>query len=57
MASLKAIVLAGPNPVVDQIGHWRIVDLCRYVEERRDVSYSETGMLRKRGADHTVWPG
>jgi transposase len=46
MASLKAIVLAGPNPVVDQIGRWRIVDLCRYVEERWDVSYSETGMLR-----------
>ena len=32
MASLKAIVLAGPNPAVDQIGRWRIVDLCRYVE-------------------------
>ena len=46
MASLKAIVLAGPNPAVDQIGRWRIVDLCRYVEERWDVSYSETGMLR-----------
>jgi transposase len=46
MASLKAIVLAGPNPVVDQIGRWRIVDLCRYVEERWEVSYSETGMLR-----------
>jgi transposase len=46
MASLKAIVLAGPNPTVDQIGRWRIVDLCRYVEERWDVSYSETGMLR-----------
>lgn len=45
MASLKAIVLAGPDPA-DQIGRWRIVDLCRYVEERWDVSYSETGMLR-----------
>ena len=31
---------------VDQVGRWRIVDLCRYVEERWDVSYSETGMLR-----------
>jgi len=46
MASLKAMVLAGPDPAVDQVGRWRVVDLCRYVEERWDVSYSETGMLR-----------
>ncbi len=45
MASLKA-VLAGPDPAADQVGRWRSVDLCRYVEERGDVSYSETGMLR-----------
>src|SRR5215469_17935048 len=46
MASLKAIVLAGPDPAADQVGRWRIVDLCRYVEKRWQVSYSETGMLR-----------
>ena len=46
MASLKAIVLAGRDPGVDQIGRWRVVDLCRYVEERWEISYSETGMLR-----------
>ena len=46
MASLKAIVLAGPDPAVDRIGRSRIVDLCRYVEERWEVRYSETGMLR-----------
>jgi hypothetical protein len=46
MASLKAVVLAGPDPAVDQIGRWWIVDLCRYVEERWEVSCSETGMLR-----------
>ena len=46
MASLKAVVLAGPDPGVDRIGRWRFVDLCRYVEERWEVSYSETGMLR-----------
>ena len=47
MASLKAIVLAGPDPAKHQVGRWRIVDLCRYVEERWAVSYeSETGMLR-----------
>jgi transposase len=46
MASLKAIVLAGPDPATDQTGRWRVVDLCRYVAQRWDVSYSETGMLR-----------
>jgi transposase len=46
MASLKAIVLRGPNPAVDGVERWRIVDLCRVAEERWDVTYSETGMLR-----------
>ena len=46
MAALKAVVLAGPDPVVDKVARWRIVDLCRWVEERWGVSYSETGMLR-----------
>jgi hypothetical protein len=31
---MKAIVLAGPDPAADKIGRWRVVDLCRYVEER-----------------------
>jgi transposase len=46
MAALKAVVLAGPDPAVDKVARWRIVDLCRWVEERWGVSYSETGMLR-----------
>ena len=46
MASLKWIVLRGPDPAVDRVGRWRIVDLCRVVEERWGVIYSETGMLR-----------
>jgi transposase len=46
MAALKAVVLAGPDPAVDKIARWRIVDLCRWVEERWGVSYSDTGMLR-----------
>ena len=46
MAALKAVVLAGPDPAVDKIGRWRIVDLRRWVEERWGISYSETGMLR-----------
>src|SRR5712691_2173870 len=51
MASLKAIVLRGPEPAVDQVERWRIVDLCRVVEERWGVVYSETGML-PLGLDH-----
>ena len=46
MAALKAVVLAGPDPAVDGVVRWRIVDLCRWVTERWGVSYSETGMLR-----------
>ena len=46
MASLKAIVLRGPNPAVDGVERWRVVDLCRVAEERWGVVYSETGMLR-----------
>jgi putative transposase len=46
MATLKAVVLAGPDPAVDKIARWRIVDLCRWVKGRWGVSYSETGMLR-----------
>ena len=46
MATLKAVVLTGPDPAVDKIARWRIVDLCRWVEESWGVSYSETGMLR-----------
>jgi transposase len=46
MASLKALVLRGPDPAKDQVERWRIVDLCRVVEERWGVHYSETGLLR-----------
>src|SRR5215813_14801351 len=38
MAALKAVVLAGPDPAVDGVVRWRIVDLCRWVEERWSVS-------------------
>ena len=35
MAALKAVVLAGPDPVMDGVERWRIVDLCRWVEARQ----------------------
>jgi transposase len=34
MATLKAVVLAGLDPVVDGVVRWRIVDLCCWVAER-----------------------
>lgn len=46
MAALKALVLRGPDPAVDGVARWRIVDLCRVAAERWGVGYSETGMLR-----------
>src|SRR5215813_2868480 len=46
MAAVNEVVLTGPDPAVDGVVRWRIVDLCRWVDERWGVSYSETGMLR-----------
>jgi transposase len=46
MATLKAVILAGPDLAADKTARWRIVDLYRWVGERWGVSYSETGVLR-----------
>ena len=45
-ATLKAIVLRGPDPDRDGVSAWRIVDLCRIAEERFGATYREGGMLR-----------
>jgi transposase len=45
-ATLKAIVLRGPDPERDGVSAWRILDLCRIVEERFGVTYREGGMRR-----------
>lgn len=45
-ATLKAIVLRGPDPDRDGVSSWRIIDLCRIAEERFGVTYAEGGMLR-----------
>ena len=55
MAALKAVVLAGPDPAVDKIVRWRVVDLCRWVKERWGISYSETGMLRPNLNSEQGW--
>ena len=46
LASLRALVLRGPDPERDGVSSWRAKDLCRIVAERFGVAYSENGMLR-----------
>jgi transposase len=43
-ATLKAIVLRGPDPEVDGVSTWRLIDLCRIVRERFGASYDESGL-------------
>ena len=45
MATLKALVLRGPNPERDGVSSWTAKDLCRIALDRFGVSYSENGML------------
>jgi transposase len=47
MASLRALVLRGADPERDGVSTWRAKDLCRIVEARFGVAYSENGMLRR----------
>ena len=54
MAALKARVLAGPDPAVEGVARWRVVDLCRWVEEHWGVHYSETGPSTSSGAARVV---
>ena len=46
LATLRALVLRGPDPERDGISAWRAKDLCRIVAERFGVAYTENGMLR-----------
>jgi transposase len=46
LATLKALVLRGPDPERDGVSTWRTQELCRIVEQRCGVRYSENGMLR-----------
>jgi putative transposase len=45
-AALKALILKGPKLERDGCVAWRLRDLCRLVERRFGVAYSETGLLR-----------
>jgi transposase len=46
MAALAQIVEAGPDPEVDGLVRWRLIDLCGIIEQRFRVSYKERGMSR-----------
>ena len=46
MASFRAVVLRGPDSEKDGVSSWTAKDLCRIVEQRYKVSYSENGMLK-----------
>ena len=46
MAAFRAVVLRGPDSEKDGVSSWTAKDLCRIVEERYEVSYSENGMLK-----------
>jgi transposase len=46
LAALKALVLCGPDPERDGVSSWRAKDLCRIVERRFGVLYTENGMFR-----------
>jgi transposase len=48
LAAFKALVLRGPDPERDGVSRWRAKDLCRIVEDRFGVAYTENGMLRRR---------
>jgi transposase len=45
MAVLKTMVLRGPHPQRDGRSSWTAKDLCRRVEQRFGVLYSENGLL------------
>src|SRR5215211_1609203 len=46
LATLKALVLRGPELERDGCVAWRARDLCALVEERFGVRYGETGILK-----------
>jgi putative transposase len=46
LATFRALVLRGPDPERDGVSTWRAKDLCRIVQGRFGVVYSENGMLR-----------
>jgi transposase len=46
MAACRAVVLRGPDIERDGLSSWTAKDLCRIVEQRYKVGYSDNGMLK-----------
>jgi transposase len=55
MASFRAAVLRGPDSEKDGLSSWTAKDLCRIVEKRYKVSYSENGMLKLLKSLDLAW--
>jgi transposase len=45
-ATLRALILAGPDPAVNGVSSWRVIDLCGIVRQRFGVDYSESGLAK-----------
>ncbi len=54
-ATLRAIVLAGPDPAVDGVSTGRVIDLCRIVRERFDIACSESALAKLLHALDLSW--
>jgi putative transposase len=54
-ATLRAIVLAGPDPAVAGVSTWRVIDLCAIVRERFGIGYSESGLAKLLHALDLSW--
>jgi transposase len=54
-ATLRALILAGPDPAVNGVSSWRVVDLCGIVQERFGIGYSESGLARLLHALDLSW--
>jgi transposase len=54
-ATLRALILAGPDPAVNGVSSWRVVDLCGIVQERFGIGYSESGLAKLLHALDLSW--
>ena len=54
-ATLRAVLLAGPDPAGDGVTTWRVIDLCQIVRERFGITYSESGLAKLLHALDLSW--
>ena len=55
MAAFRAVVWRGPDIEKDGVSSWTAKGLCRIVEQRYKVSYSENGMLKLLKSLDLAW--